>query len=330
MKRTFITIFLIISSLAFISAQSSDDYSLYNIIKQQLSANEQQTLTIAEKEIQTGDGYRSKANSLQQQAQQLEQQAQKAGWFKRGKLRKKAKKYQEQATQYFIKSNKNYWNGNTRIYKIYKSNLNKLLQNLTSQEAQEITALIQQADQSYNNGKIEMKKGLKVKDPSSQNTYFSKGVQLAKEAVELQQQAYSLYFDKIKQKQAKKNKKTPQTSKPATTHNQPMTTQNTYTPQPRQTPQGQIYFRVQVAASRVPLSAQKLQSIYPGKVYYEYDPNDRMYKYLTIQKFSTYQQADCFKQKINVPGAFIVAYKNGKRVKDIQTVVPHKIPCNSY
>ncbi len=85
-----------------------------------------------------------------------------------------------------------------------------------------------------------------------------------------------------------------------------------------------VYFRVQLAASRVPLSAEKLHRIYPGQTYMEYDPYDRRYKYLTYERFGTYESARSFKYSCGVPGAFVVAYKNGKRVRDICQVVPCK------
>ncbi len=119
---------------------------------------------------------------------------------------------------------------------------------------------------------------------------------------------------------------------PRQTYNQPrQNTQNPYQTQPSnsynrrnnyRTSAAKIYFRVQVAASRVRLSQAKLKSIYPGAVYMEYDPYDGKYKYLTAQKFSTYQAAKTFKLNCGVPGAFVVAYKNGQRVRDICTVVP--------
>ncbi len=351
--KKILTIYLLITLFITAIAQQPE-YSLYTEIKKQLSADQQQTLSIAENDIKTGDQLRSQANTLQQKAQNLRNKAQNLKRRKRKKALKQADKYEQQALQYYIESNKKYWNGNTRIYKIYKQDLNKLAQKLSGQDKTDFLQLVNQANKSYSQGKTAMKLGLKQKDPKKQNQFFSKGVQLAKEAVELQQQAYSLYFDKTKPKPQPKTQTThaqPQTAKtkpqpkPTTTQTQPKQpvtqqhrpvvkqTQNPQ-PQPRQTyqqPQNQdIYFRVQIAASRVPLSAQKLQQIYPGQVYYEYDPHDHYYKYLTIEKFATYQQADCFKQKTGVPGAFIVAYKNGKRVRDIHEVVPQRIPCNRY
>ncbi len=102
------------------------------------------------------------------------------------------------------------------------------------------------------------------------------------------------------------------------THQQPAQTYN----QPAAKPKADLYFRVQVAASRVRLSQSKIHAIYPGRVYMEFDPSDGRYKYLTYEKFSTYESAHTFKYSCGVPGAFVVAYKNGRRVPDICQVVP--------
>ena len=359
--KKILTTYIFLTLLFGLFAQEPE-YSLYSEIKKQLSADQQNTLSIAENDIKTGDKLRSQANTLHQKAQTLTQQAQNLKRRKRRKALKKAKQYEQQALNLYIESNKKYWNGNTRIYKIYKQDLNKLAQKLSGQDKTDFMQLVNQANNSYSKGKTAMKIGLKQKDPKLQNQYFTKGVQLAKEAVELQQQAYSLYFDKTKPKPKPKISQTQtqvQKTKPAQTQTttkpqqkvtqkqtQPAITQpytqpktvvkHTQQPAYQQPPayhptQNQnVYFRVQIAASRVPLSARKLQQIYPGQVYYEYDQHDHYYKYLTIEKFATYQQADCFKQKIGVPGAFIVAYKNGQRVRDIHQVVPQRIPCNSY
>ncbi len=113
--------------------------------------------------------------------------------------------------------------------------------------------------------------------------------------------------------QPRQNTQNPNQTRPSNTYNRT----NNY-----RTSAANIYFRVQVAASRVRLSQAKLKNIYPGPVYMEYDPYDGKYKYLTAQKFSTYQAAKTFKLNCGVPGAFVVAYKNGQRVRDICTVVP--------
>ncbi len=347
MKRT-LAVFIFLF-LAFGVMSQEEPYSLITEIKKQLSAQQQQQVIEAEKYINTGDNYMSQANSYQNKANEYRTQARTLKGKKKRKTLKQADELEAQATDLYIKSYTYYWNGNTKLYKIYKQNLNDLASKLSDKDKQQMLSLVQQADNSYNKGKSYMIKGKNAKDNKQKRDLYKQGVQLAKEAVELQEQAYSLYFDKTRPKPkpkpapkpatnvaqntkpAKQETTKPVQTKPATqTQVQTQTNQNRTISQPATKPpvtqpytrqQSNVYFRVQVAASKVPLSAAKLQQIYPGKVYYEFDKYDRMYKYLTIEKFTTYEQAKRFKESIGVPGAFVVAYKNGQRVRDIKTVV---------
>jgi hypothetical protein len=48
---------------------------------------------------------------------------------------------------------------------------------------------------------------------------------------------------------------------------------------------------------------------------------DNWYKY-AIGEFPTYADAKRLKDNLNVPGAFVIAYLNGKRIKILQSKVP--------
>ena len=111
-------------------------------------------------------------------------------------------------------------------------------------------------------------------------------------------------------------------NKPKTTSNYSNT--NKYTS--KQTSYSNVHFRIQVAASIYPLPPSKLKKIYSGAVISEFDPYDQMYKYVTKESFTSYKEAYYFKKMMRVKGAFIVAYKNGKRVRNINEVVDPSIP----
>ncbi len=156
--------------------------------------------------------------------------------------------------------------------------------------------------------------------------------QSTQKPTQTQQKPIMIYDQPIQQQtQTKPKQQTTQRPKsqqptyiynPPTQTRQTPTQQTTYKPRTSTRPKNVVYFRVQVAASRVPLSQAKLRSIYPGRIYQEYDTYDGRYKYLTYEKFHTYESARSFKYSCGVPGAFVVAYKNGKRVRDICLVVP--------
>ena len=79
-------------------------------------------------------------------------------------------------------------------------------------------------------------------------------------------------------------------------------------------------FRVQIVASRVPLSPEMLQKIYGGpekpEETYEYE----WYKY-SIGPFSNYALARQFRESCQVPDAFIVAFVHGRKINPDEALI---------
>ena len=75
-----------------------------------------------------------------------------------------------------------------------------------------------------------------------------------------------------------------------------------------------IIFRVQIAATIVPMSNNELRSIYYGnELIYKVEEDD-WYKYkYSVGEFLKYRQAKIYKKRIRIHGAFVVAYENGKK-----------------
>ena len=86
-----------------------------------------------------------------------------------------------------------------------------------------------------------------------------------------------------------------------------------------------IIYRIQIAASRQKLSNIKLNQIYPvanrlpDHKIMVVDMDDNWYKYL-VGDYKTYEEADAIRLQMSVEGAFIVAYKNYGRVRNISEV----------
>jgi len=74
-----------------------------------------------------------------------------------------------------------------------------------------------------------------------------------------------------------------------------------------------IIFKVQIAADTEPLSSSKLHKIYSGYHPIESYTEDGWYKYL-IGEFNTFNEANKLREGSKVKGAFIVAFKNGKKI----------------
>lgn len=77
-----------------------------------------------------------------------------------------------------------------------------------------------------------------------------------------------------------------------------------------------IVYKIQFAASHTALSLQELRRIFPSDevILGEYD--DDIYKY-SIGFYSSFEQANSAKEAMGIKGAFVVAYKNGKRMKNL-------------
>lgn len=74
-----------------------------------------------------------------------------------------------------------------------------------------------------------------------------------------------------------------------------------------------VTFKVQVAADRVALNKEKLKTIYSGPKEVRLNKEDGWYRY-SIGSCPTFFHAQRLKSNTNVRGAFVVAYKNGKRI----------------
>jgi hypothetical protein len=83
-----------------------------------------------------------------------------------------------------------------------------------------------------------------------------------------------------------------------------------------------LIFKVQIAAAPQELSLETLRSIYtpkPGEIINN-EIEDNWYKY-ALGNFATYEQASDYKQSINVPDAFIIAYLDHRKI-DLPDLIP--------
>ncbi|MFN8255499.1 MAG: hypothetical protein U0W24_07415 [Bacteroidales bacterium] len=76
---------------------------------------------------------------------------------------------------------------------------------------------------------------------------------------------------------------------------------------------GLVIYKVQIAASKIPLTKESLAGIYKENSLIQFEIDNNWYKY-SVGYFTKYSEAQDFKNRIGVRGAFIVAYKDGKKV----------------
>ena len=73
-------------------------------------------------------------------------------------------------------------------------------------------------------------------------------------------------------------------------------------------------YKVQILACRVPIDKKTLENIYAGSLLIQELNEDKWYKY-AVGEFNTYANARLIKNQLNIPGSFIIAYLNGKRIQ---------------
>ena len=91
-------------------------------------------------------------------------------------------------------------------------------------------------------------------------------------------------------------------------------------------------FRVQIVACRVRLDEKTLKGIYDGSLTIMELHEDNWYKY-AIGEFGTYKEARKLRDQSKIPGVFVIAYLNGKRIKITPAIaykkfVPQSVPAS--
>jgi len=75
-----------------------------------------------------------------------------------------------------------------------------------------------------------------------------------------------------------------------------------------------VYFKIQIAASKTQLSVDQLVRNFPTKEVLNVEVEGDWYKYSIRKKFTDYNEAIDYRANLKIKGAFIIAFKNGKKV----------------
>ena len=81
----------------------------------------------------------------------------------------------------------------------------------------------------------------------------------------------------------------------------------------------EIIFKVQIAAHTVPLSQEYLNLIYKGNVPIDMIFEEEWYKY-SIGRYKTFDEAEAVRREINIRKAFVVAYREGRKISTQEAV----------
>lgn len=206
-----------------------------------------------------------------------------------------------------------YEKSNSTTYGIYAADIKDLTagavekkrtaaQSLTSDATASWTSASDALKKVPSGKKADQKQVLKIKEEASRQQ---------REAISLQIQTYAVllgWYDKPENVQSG-------SSKGATGYEdieeEPVAVEKTE----------KIIFKVQIAADVVPLSLKLLREIYPSKEIINNEEHDGVYRY-SVGYYNTYEEAEEAIKKMGVKGAFVVAYRNGNRVFNINEIVP--------
>jgi len=321
MKNIFLFLIIFISGSVF-----SQDFSMIDEIKKQMSAAEQEELTNTQEIIKEGDDLIESGEKLLLQSETYQKNAESLSGSKKKKSLKSAESTKTKAYTKLVEGQVKYEEANKIIYTLYKKNLKTLKENTQEKDkVSQIEELEQEANNYFIQATAARNKAKKQKENELIYTLAVDAEQLETDAISIQIQAYSIFYgwfepdenevvenveDNIKVEEIKISE-TKKDSVP-----------------PVKTAEPKIVFRIQIAASTVQLSMSKLQLIYPSSELIYADIDGEWYKYL-VGNYKSYEAAYTAKSKMGVPGAFIVAYKDNIRVKNITDVcTPSAHPAN--
>ena len=302
MKKILATAIL---SLAVFTVMAQQNINPTEEIKKQLSGDELTQYESALSLKASGDNLMQSATTKQNQSDQLKAQAAKLKKGKAKKLNKQADAIDEAVATQRNSAYAQYVKAYRQFYSVYTQNLENLIETAPAAKRTYAETHISEAYIFYSNAEAKLKQvptGKKV-TPLQIMKVREAADKMYNDAMDNFVQAYADilgWYDKKEE------------SRP-----QPVVQQ-----QP-QKPADQIIYKVQIAADNKELTIKQLRKIYPSTEGLNNELEDGVYKY-SVGFFKTYKEADEARKQIISKGVstgvFVVAYKNGKRVKDISEV----------
>lgn len=202
-----------------------------------------------------------------------------------------------------------YEKANSTTYGIYAANIKDLSQEASDKKKEAATTLTSDATTSWTSASDNLKKlptGKKA-DQKQVAKIKEEASRLQKEAISLQIQTYAVllgWYDKPEKPQVEETGYEDIEEKPVAVEKTE-----------------KIVFKVQIAADVVPLSIKRLREIYPSKDIISNEEDGGIFRY-SVGYYNTYEEAAAAIKKMGVKGAFVIAYRNGKRVFNINEIVP--------
>jgi hypothetical protein len=326
-------LFLIISIIGYGQSQIVNSGVRANLIKNQLFKGDLKKIIALEKDESEAQNLMQISDKNYEELGKISQQVElEKNKKKLEKLLKKSSKFETIAIKKRIESLKLYHEVFVQRYKIYKTDLKKFFSISDPIKIDSASVLEKQAYDAFEKADFDIERVYYTINPTDLFKIFTRAYQSEQLGLLYQEKMYSIFLDwdadvkksldeeiiafqhnePVKQYQSDEVKLSVKDSiniKTVIVYDTVKVAKN----------EDVVIYRVQIAASKTEISADKLNKIYPSLQLINSELDNGWHKY-TVGYFTHYQDAQRFKINTGVPDAFIVAYKNGKRTPIIELV----------
>ena len=286
-----------------LTAQSVDIDAAKARFGNDYNQEELQQLARAEQMHLLADSTMAETEELLTQATELEQAAQSARSPNEQKRQlAKANKLREQAQQNHVAASAQHAQASQTSYKVFKATA----QRMAAKEYPDYvrSAAEEAEEQARTHMNLAAKKRADAEtetDPKRKSQLLSSATETEYIGLEEIQHAIDIYAGRITiEPPVIESPEAPQIEEPVESTASGM---------------GRTVYKVQIAASRIELPIDKIHEIFkpkPGEIINN-ELEDGWYKY-AVGTFTTYADAQAYRESINVPGSFIIAYQEDEKI----------------
>lgn len=271
-------------------------------IMNSVSQTAQAELTAAGKSIERASQMLEEAEKSMQNVAKLRSEAAQQKKGKQKKTNKQADAMEQPIIQKQITAYKLLDEAYRTIYTTYYKDLSDRYSQCPSAKQNTVDGLMGEYEENWDQALSTLKNVPsstdKKADPKAIAKALQRGTSIQKDAIDLQTEAYAAilgWYDKPAAEEAAPKAEEAAPPKPA----------------------DKIHYKVQIAADTAPLNLEFIKAnVYDTDEVINNEYTEGTYRYL-VGRYNTYEEAKSAKDRMNVKGAFVVKYKNGKRQIDI-------------
>lgn len=336
MARLIIISIVLLSIQEFVTGQLSirDTSSVNFLIYEQLTESDKRKIykldkleSKAEKLSQNSDKNFEQCSNLYQQVDSVKDKK------KRAKALKKSAKLETKAIKERVESLETYNDAFVQKYKIFKTDLKKYFAITKGDTLEQARSLELKAYNSFESADLDIQKTFYQVNSNDVFETLTRAYNSQYLGLLYQQQMYALFLDwdelivrKLNSKIESIKNNSPY--KDVTKDKETNTIDSiniinitVYDTVKVQLNNDLVVYKIQIAASKKPLEDFKLKSIYKNTEFIDTEKENHWYKY-SIGSFYSYKDAQRFKMRLGIKGAFIIAFRNGVKTS-LKELVDH-------